>query len=347
MTVAALPGNVRFRAFQMGLQTVFGTQVPATRRLPWRYVPTVDPHWTSPDVDTGTLDPAIAPYRMATDVTGQATGPLAADDASVMWALTLKGGVAPTGPTDSSYLWQFSPASTTVDAFDVVSAEYGDDVDADWFQYTGGTIDQLQLQFPQDLGPIQLTADFRFAALNYPMNPHTAGLAVDTTPEWLYAADTMLYINDNAGAIGITPLVNSMHDAQIQIQNNIDVKRFANGSNANFAAAGYGRGARTLQTTITFAKSTQALAEVVKWLNADPVERFLCLDTTSRSTIGIAQHPSQRIRFAGYWSTRSEQAVNSNSAIQLVCNHIYDPALVSPIDVRVRNKMATILAAPS
>lgn len=345
MPVAPLPGNVRFRAFQAGLQSVWGTPVNATRRLPWRFAPTVDPHWTFPDVDTGTLDPAIAPYRMASDVTGQLTGPLAADDASIMWALTLLGGVSPTGPTDSSYLWQFSPSADTLDDFDLITAEWGDEVAADQWQYSDGVIDQLQLTFPQDLGPIQMQADVRFGSYDYP-NAMTAGLDVDRSPEWLYGADTTLYIDDNAGAIGITPLLNTMHDASIQIQNNIDVKRFSNGSNSAFEVAGYGRGARTMQTTFNLGKTTQALQEVVDWLNADPVERFLALDTTSRSTIGVAQHPSQRIRFAGFWFTRQDQTVNSNTTVQLVCNHIYDPNLVSPIDVRVRNRMASLLAAP-
>lgn len=346
MTVAPLPGNVRFRAFQMGVQSAWDTPVAATRRIPWRFTPTVDPHWTSPDVDTGTLDPAIAPYQMATDVTGQAVGPLAADDAAALWAGLLKAP-ALSGPTDSAYTYQYSPASgTPMDDFELFTAEWGDDVVADQWQYVGGTIDQLQLQYPQDLGPIQITADFRFARATYP-NTMTGGLAVDTHPQWLYAADTQLLIDDSAGSIGITPLINTMHDAQIQIQTNVDVKRFANGSNANFAVAGYGRGARTMQTTFTLGKTAQALDEVVNWLNADPVERFLALNTTSRGVIGAASHPSQRIRFAGFWFTRSEQAVNSNSAIQLVCNHVVDPDLVAPIDVRVVNRMSALLAPPA
>lgn len=342
MTVTALPGNVRFRALQLGAQSDLTTAVAATRRMPWRFNPTVDPKWTSPDVDTGTLDPAIAPYRMATDITGQSTGPLAANDAQALWSALLKGGVTPTGPTDSLYTWDYAPASTSQDVYEPMTAEWGDDT-TDVFQYIGGIVDQLQLSFPQDLGPIMHTADWRFADVAYP-NPFTGGLSVDSSPTWLYAADTSLYINDTAGTIGITPLVNSMHEASIQIQANTDVKRFANGSNANFQVAGYSRGGRTLQTTFTLAKSTQALQEVVDWLNADPVERFVELDTNSRKLVGAASHAGQRIRFAGYWFTRSEGAINSNSTVQLVCNHIYDAASgLAPIGVRVRNTAATLL----
>jgi hypothetical protein len=340
VTVAALPGNIRFRAFQMGKQNSFGTAVDATRRLPWRYTPTVDPHWTNPDVDTGTLDPAIQPYPMAIDITGQAVGPLAANDASALWAGTLKGGVTPTS-SGGADTWQFSPSATSADVFELFSAEWGDEVTGDQFQYYDGVVDGLKLDFPQDLGPIAITADLRFGKVNY---PHTRqSLNVDTSPTWLYAADTTLYIDSYAGALGTTPLTDTMHDASIQIQNNIDVKRFANGSNVNFAVSGYGRGARTMETTFTFAKSTLGLQEAADWLNANPIERFVSLDTTTRKLIAGSTYYSQRIRFAGYWFTRSEQAVNSNSVMQLVCHHIYDPALVAPIDVRVVNTMGTIL----
>lgn len=342
MPVQTMPGNVRFRAFQLGLQSVWGTPVARTRRMGWRFNPTVDPHWTTPDVDTGTLDPGIAPYRMAIDVTGQATGPLAADEASILWALLLKGGVSPSGPTDSAYTWDFNAASTTSDDFELVTADWGDEVAADQFRYNDGVLEQLQLQFPQDLGPIQITADFRFASVDYP-EAVTPALNVDRTPDWLYAADTQLTIDDAAGSIGITPLVDSMHDAQIQINNNVDVKRFANGSNANFAVAGYGRGARTVQTTFTFAKSTQALAEVVHWLNEDAVQRYLELKTTSRSLIGATSTAQQRLRFSGFWFTRSEQTVDSNTAAQLVCQHIYDPTLAYGFSAQVKNRMATLL----
>lgn len=339
MTVAALPGNVRFRALQMGKETTFGTPVAATRRMPWRFTPTVDPHWTTPDVDTGTLDPAIAPYRMAIDVTGQSVGPADADSMPTAWAALLKGGVSPTGPTDSAYTWQYSPASTSADDFEIFTAEWGDEVAADQWRYEDGVLDQLTLAFPQDLGPILVTGDWRFASATYPMpGGLTPGLDVEANPGWLYGADTQLCIDDVAGSMGITPLINTMHDASIQIQNNLDVKRFSNGSNTNFAVAGYGRGARVLQSTFTLAKSTAGIAEAVKWLNANPQERFISLNTTSRKLIGATSTYQQRIRFAGYWFTRSEGEIGSNTTMQLVCNHIYDPDLANgPIDVRVIN----------
>lgn len=344
MTVATLPGNVRFRAYQLGKQSTFGTPVAATRRMPWRFTPTVDPHWTSPDVDTGTLDPALAPYRTAIDVTGQSTGPLDADSVVTLWSAFGKGGVTPTGPVDGAYTWQYDLASTTSDPLELFTGEWGDEVVGDQWQYQDGLLDQLQLSYPQDLGPIAHTGDWRYGSATYPIaGGMTAGLSVAKDPPWLYGADTQLTIDDVYGSMGITPLVNSMHDASIQLQNNLDVKRFSNGSNVNFAVSGYGRGARMLQITITFAKSVAGLAEAAKWLNANPQERFISLNTTTRKLIGATSTYQQRIRFAGYWFTRSESEIGSNTGIQLVGNHIVDTNLShGPIDVRVINARSAL-----
>src|SRR5512135_2138449 len=97
MTVAALPGNVRLRAFQIGKETTYGTTVAATRRLPLTFNPAFDLHVTFPTADTGTLDRALAPYKMASDINGQLTGQTAFNDLPYLLAAAVKGGVTPTG----------------------------------------------------------------------------------------------------------------------------------------------------------------------------------------------------------------------------------------------------------
>jgi hypothetical protein len=228
MTVAALPGNVRLRAFQLGKETTFGTAVPATRRFGWTFAPTVDPHWTFPTSDTGTLDNALPPYRMAVDVTGTITGPLAFNDAPYLWAALAKGGVTPTGG-GTAKTWAYAPASTSQDIFEIFTGEWGDDT-TDQFQYADGVLDSLTLTYPQDLGPITVDGTaYRFASVAYPV-ARTGGLQVDPAPTWAYAADTSYYFNDTAGAIDTTQLVNSVHDVTLVVNNNLDVKRFQNGS---------------------------------------------------------------------------------------------------------------------
>ena len=338
MTVAAIPGNVRLRAFQLGKETTFGTPVTATRRFGWSFAPTVDPHWTFPTSDTGTLDTALPPYRMASDVTGQATGPLAFNDAPYLWGALTKGGITPTGG-GTAKTWTYTPASTSQDIFEIFTGEWGDEVVADQFQYSSGVLNQLTLAYPQDLGPIAVTADWRFASVVYPYT--RAVLSVDPAPTWAYAADTSFYIDNTAGGIEGTVLTNSVHDATVVINNNIDVKRFMNGSNTRFQAAGYGRGARTFEVTYNFAKSTPGLTEVANWLNANPQERFAGIKTVSvqDAQTGVTKY-SQDIRFAGYWFTRAEGTYGTaNTTAQLVCRGYLDQTLTYPFNVVVVNTL--------
>jgi hypothetical protein len=329
MPVAAVPGNVRLRAFQLGLETTFKTPVNATRRFPWSYAPVVDPHWTWPTADTGTLDEAINPYRLRQDTTGTATGSLAYNDAPYLWAALTKSGVTP-----SSNVWTFTPASTSQDNFEIFSGEWGDET-ADQYGFTSGVLDRLQLTYPEDQSPVQISADWRFAASRYPITRQA--LSVDFQPTWVYAADTSVYIDSVAGSIGTTVLANTAHGLTVDIQNNLDVKSFLQGSNTRFQVDGYGRGLRTNTTTFSFAKTTQALQEVADWLNASPVERFLAVDTVAPDIVTGAIHYAHKVRFAGYWFTNTLNATygTTNTVNQLVCQGFLDQTLTYPFQAIV------------
>lgn len=336
MPVAALPGNVRLRAFQLGVESTFGTPVPATRRFGWSYAPTVDPHWTFPASDTGTLDEALAPYRMATDVTGTATGPLAYDDAPYLYGALVKGGITP-----SSNVWTYTAASKSQDDFEIFTGEWGDDVASDNFRYGDGVLESLQLTYPEDLGPLQVSANWRFGTVTYPNTKQS--LDVDGNPIWAYAADTQLFIDDAAGSIGSTQLTNTMHSGTVTITNNLDVKRFANGSNTRFAVAGYGRGRRSFEVSLHFAKSTAGVAEAAKWLNADPVTRFMELRTTSVTNIpATSTKYSHSLKFGGFWFTRTESTYGTaNATLTLVCRGYFNSSLNYPFTAAVANALAS------
>jgi hypothetical protein len=166
---------------------------------------------------------------------------------------------------------------------------------------------------------------------------------VDPAPTWAYAADTSYYFNDTAGAIDTTQLVNSVHDVTLVVNNNLDVKRFQNGSNSRFAAAGYGRGARQFTVTYNFAKSTPALAEVAKWLNANPQERFASIRTDSVAAAQAGINYSQHILFSGFWFTRTESTYGTaNTGVQLVCQGWLDQTLTYPFSVSVVNTLTAL-----
>ena len=328
MPLTPVVGSARLRGFQLGLETTFNTAVAATRRLPWAVVPVIDPHLTFPTADTGTLDQAIAPYGLAQDFTAVATGPLASNDAPTIISAGVMGGLSFTTSTTAKTLTA-SPASLTQDVFDTYTGQWFDDSTDQW-QFPGGVINDFSLDYPQDLGPIALTANWRFASTStYPSVP-TGALNVDAAPVYLYMADTDFYINDLAGNIEITKLANVAYGATFTVNNNLDIKRFANGSNTRFQVDNYGRGLRTVTLKLIGAKQTSWVAEASKWIAANPTERFFGIKTNSTVNAAVATPHSLDIRMPGYWLTRGEDTISSNTAFDLVATNIYDVNLGYP-----------------
>lgn len=343
MPLTPLAGSTRLRAYQLGLEGTPLTQTAATRRMPWSFAPAVDPHWTFPTADTGTLDQAIAPYRTALDVTGTATGQLFANDVPALMCASIKGGVTPStvGGTGKSWVWQ--PASTSQDVFDLFTSEWFDDATADAWAGTGGIIEAWTLTYPQNLGPIELSAAYRYAAPVYPATP-TGALTVDTSPVPLYMADTELYINDTSGAIGTTKISDTLYDASVSYTGNIDPKRFANGNSIRFDVQNYGRGERVIGYMINGTKNAAMVAEAVKWIGASPTERFMELRTIAVPFAGSGQPYSMSIRIPGYWLTRAETTIANNTAFSLSGHQIYDAGLAYPFRVAAVTTEATAAA---
>lgn len=329
MSLTPVPGSTRLRAFQIGKESTFKTQVPATRRMPWSFTPAVDPVWTFPTADTGTLDQAIAPYRTALQALGQSTGQLAYNDIPTILGFGIMGGLSGT-------TWTAAPASTSQDIFDTATIEFFDDATADAWAATGGIISRIQLDYPADQGPITATCDWREAAVVYPATP-TGALAVDAAPTYAFMGDTQFYVNDTAGAIETTQLSNLVYDASVTIENNIDVKYFANGSNTAFQAQNYGRGERVVTFALNGAKQTAWIAECVKWIGANPTERFFGLKTTS-----TIPGYSFDIRIPGYWMTRDWTEINTNTGFRLTAHQIYDQTLGYPIRLEAVTTRATL-----
>jgi hypothetical protein len=334
MPLTPIAGVERLRAFQLGLESTFKTQVAATRRMPWTFVPTINPNWTTPTNDTGTLDPAQPPYGMALDITGTATGQLASNDVPTLQSAGIMGGVSLVGG-GAAKTFTTAPASTTQDVFDTYTGEVYDDATADAWVFMGGYIEQFTLDYPQDQGPIVASSNWRFSkvASTSPGSSVTAGLSVDASPAYLYCADTQLYINDTSGAIGTTQLVDQFYGGSLTLNNNIDAKRFANGSNTRFQVQGLSRGPRQLDYQLTFAKVTAAIAEATKWIAASPTERFMELRTTSTVLITGSSYHQLAIRIPGYWFTRAEANVNTNTAFTMAGKQIYDTTLTYPLRV--------------
>lgn len=334
-----IQGNTRFREHQVGAQTSLSSNSVATRTLPYRGPITIDPAREQPDVDVGSLDPIMAPFNGAKNIESTWEGKLAFNDAPYLWTGLIKSGVTPTGAT--AKVWTITAASLTADGVQLFTDQWGDDVTSDWINAGGGTIDSLEVGFGEDLSAWDVNAGLVYANADIGSAP-TGGLTVDASPTWVYGADTEVYVDTAAASIGLTKWTDAIHSASVNVNNNLDRKRFANGSNTRFNLAGYGRGPREIEVKITVAKTTATIAERAT-LDDEPVpNRYLELKTTSPTIITGTTPYSQSIRVPARLMSAEDGELGSNSTITFTYRGFYDSTLAYALKVVVVNTLAAL-----
>jgi hypothetical protein len=215
----------------------------------------------------------------------------------------------------------------TADPFDTFTDEWGDDVASDSIIAAGGVIDSWQVEFGEDLSAFDVSTENIYSRVTSG-GAYTSGLSVDETSQWIYGAHTVIYMDANPLAIGITPLVDAVHGATFSVNNNLDKKRYANGSNSGWNLAGYGRGPREIEFVVRLAKTTASIAEA-QTLDDIPVPvRYFDIKTTSTELIaGTATPYSNSIRFPAELIGREDTEIDNNSVIELTYRGKYDTTL--------------------
>lgn len=336
-----MAGFTRFRSHQLGKQTVLGTAVSATRRVPWRGAIVVNPTRTNPDADTGSRDPVMSPYNGPLSVTATITGPEAYNDLPYRWAAAVKSNVSPTGG-GTAKTWTFQAASLTVEGIQFFTDQWGDDTNAtDGIQAFGGVIDTFEETMPQDLSPWTFSDQWVFAGATL-QTAQTGSLSVDTAPIWVYGADTEIKMDPTAAAIGTTKLSNALHQAVFRISNNLDQKRFANGSNTRFQLHDYGYGERVIELVLTFAKTAEVITEAAT-LDDDPVpNRYFEILTTSPSLAQAGTPYQYRRRIPARLFSREDGEIGGNATITLTYRAFYDSTLTYALYGQIVNTLSAL-----
>lgn len=336
-----MAGTVRLRFNQVGEQSVIGTAVTATRRVPWRGPVVYNPNRTDPDVDVGSLDPIIAPYMVAPEVTWNPTGPVTMNDLPIRLAAGLMGGISPTS-SSTSRTWTYQVASLTADIFDYFTDEFGDDTEAtDTIIGFGGVADSLEETMPEGLGPWEFSDNWIFAGASLGQNG-TNSLSVDQSPVFAFGADTVIYKDATAASIGITPIADAVHGATIRIANNLDQKRYANGSNVRFNLSAYGRGERVIELVLTLAKTATTIAEAATLDDTPTPSRYFKVSTTS-TELAAAAIPYKYDRYGAFrLFERAEGEIGGNTTIVLTYRAYYDATLTYAYKAVVTNTLTAL-----
>jgi hypothetical protein len=325
-----IAGAVRFRKWAFSAaQSAHGTPATPAAAFPWRGTPTVNPNWTDLDYDTGSIDPVSEPFRTALDTTATTAGPLDYNSLPIVMNGGVRGGVTPTGG-GAAKTWTNQALSLTATTLDEFSAQWGDDYNTDSYRLSDGIVEVIDITFPDNLGPAQISTNWYFGTTNQMVTP-VANLTVSSNLPLVFGADTALFIDNAYTGIGGTQISDSLHSAHITITNTIDKKRFMNGSNSRFAVAGYTLAGREITWEMTFAKSAAiaglSSSELRNFLSATGVTRYISMVSTSTEIITGVTPYSWTQNFAGEWRTRADGEMDGNTTITLAGKGRYDSAL--------------------
>lgn len=348
-----IQGFTRLRRHQFGRQQSFGNAVPAERAYPFSGVPDVNLNWTDPEGDFGSIDPVAPPTRGAPDITAALTAPVVNyNDLTLVLSGFFGGEESPTGG-GTAKTWTHTPASLTADVFDYHTYEFGDDVLTDWYQLRDGILTDFEIS-GENQGALtgSMTWLFTHAASTGSTDSPVEGsvptsLTVDSGAVPIYLKDGSLFIDTLPANIGNTQISDALHSFVLRGTQEVDTKRFANGSQ-EFEVNGYGRGARSLELELTFAKTADTVgtgSESDAWMSDVAVNRMMRMvfeSTEFAQTAGSPDIPySWQFDMPARYYTRTEGEIGGNTTVVLTAHAYYESAtLAFPFESTLVNTLA-------
>jgi hypothetical protein len=331
-----IQGFTRLRQHNFGRQSAIGTKVAAKRAYGFRGVPLPNLNWTDPEVDTGAIHPVVTPFRGAPDLTAPLTVPrLAYNDLPIIMGGLFGGAETPTGG-GTAKTWTHFPASVApLDADDLFTYEFGDDVLTDWYQFGDGLLESFEINGPDGGGVLNASMTWRFGSVSSTGSTDspvtgtvpTAGLAADPTEVVVYLKDLGIYISDSPYDLAANQVSDALHSFTLRVTQARDEKRFAN-ADQSFDIDGFGRGAGTIELECQFAKTADTVgtgSESDAWLSDEAVNRYIRIggESTVEAQSGIPYSWLFEGPFRYY--TRAEGAIGGNTTVILTARAFYDP----------------------
>ena len=334
--MSPVAGFVRTRRHQFGRQSALNTPVAAVKIYGLKGTPDIDPQWTDPDVDTGSIDPYESPHREAGDYTAPLTDPsLRYNTLPLLMCGTFGGAVTPTGAGDAK-TWVHEPASDGTDEVDAFTYEFGyTDVPSDWEQMFDGIVETIEITGPDGLGALTVSVTWRFGGVNgsgftdFPDSPAVpTALDQSLNEAIVYLKDMAIFIASDPDDLDTAQISDALHTFTLRITKTVDQKRFANGDQS-FNIDDYGVSARLIELECSWAKTSDIVGEGSEsdaWFSETSVDRFVRLYAESKE---IAETPSTPyswdISMPMRYYTRSEGDIGGNAVTILTGHAFLDP----------------------
>ncbi len=332
----SLAGFVKQRKHEFGRQTDFETPVAAVRAYPFKGVPDVNPNWTDPDVDVGSIDLVVAPHRETPDYTAALTDPqLRYNTLPLIHSAFFGGAVNASG--GPAYTRMYEPSSTSPDAVDAFTYNFGDDVTTDWYQLGSGILESCEITGPEGLGALTTSMSWRFGSAfgsgfsDYPANPTVpTGIAVVPNEVIVYLKDLAIYIGSDLYDVDYeyNRVADALHTFTLRLTREIDQKRFANGDQS-FDADAFATASRLIELECTFAKTPDIVgvgSESDAWFSTQSVDRYIRLKAESVEEAAMGVPYLWDFTMPMRYYTRTEGESGGNSTVVLTARAFYNPS---------------------
>ena len=350
MAPVSLQGFVKNRRHLFGRQADFGTPVTAKRAYALKGVPSVNPNWTDPDVDVGSIDWVIAPHREAPSYTATLNFPqLHYNDLNLILSGFFGGAVTPTG--GPAYIALYEPSSTTVDTPDAFTYGFGDDVVTYWDQLSDGIIESFEITWPEGKGAATGSVTWRFGSAHgsgftdFPDDPPVPdALFIDPNEIVVYGKGLGLYIASDvydvtySGAL----ITDALHTATLRGSREIDEKRFLDGDQT-FDVDAFATAARTIELEAQWAKTPDIVgegSETDAWFSETSVDRYIRLFQSSleEADTGVPYSWDTTMPMRYYTSEHTDSGGNATET--LTAKAFYAPGVAPVFSSEVVNTLA-------
>ncbi len=142
-------------------------------------------------------------------------------------AMAIKGGVTPSGPTDSLYTWTFKPNLGAANDVDSFTFQYGDDVQAFISSWVFGTDLELSGSLTGDGEPLMVKSNL--VGQNVRTAAFTGGLSNPSSLTPVKMGKSKLYVDSAWANLGDTEVSNTLVDLSYKVAPGLTPVKFGNG----------------------------------------------------------------------------------------------------------------------
>jgi hypothetical protein len=325
-----MPGELWRSTTQIGLESVPGTSVPATRKMYFREpVLTREREPRLYRFATGSRDNARAQTLGPVEAGFTGNMPMSSEEIIELLLMTVKAGVTPTTPGGTlPRLWTFTPGVTLAAA----TVEWDDGARA--WEATGSHINELTITGNVNEENI---VEFEGFSRNVVQEPLTPALS-DRVPTFIEGWESKIYIENLGGVPGTTVIPAFLQAWEVTIANGLERQYFADNT-LSAGAINIGELEVTAELTVS-AVSAQALTEF-NHMDAEQY-RLVRLMFGDNEVIETTYKRFVTIDLPGGWSAVELGEDNAGARMyRLSMQGIYDSSLGAGLQIRAQNSRIT------